>query len=47
MMGTDGESSPGDCQLIDISPGGAKLFANFDIPVERGSVRLAYQIHTS
>ena len=35
-----GESSPGDCQLIDISPGGAKLFAKFNIPVERGTVRL-------
>lgn len=35
-----GESSPGDCQLIDISPGGAKLFTKYDIPVERRSVRL-------
>ena len=25
---------------MDISPGGAKLFAKFDIPVERESVRL-------
>ena len=31
---TDIESSPGDCQLIDISPGGAKIFAHFDIPLE-------------
>ena len=37
--GMDIESSPGECQLIDISPGGAKLFAKFDIP-ERESVRL-------
>ena len=28
--GTDVESSPGECQLMDISPGGAKLFAKFD-----------------
>ncbi|WP_318615774.1 PilZ domain-containing protein [Sporosarcina sp. YIM B06819] len=34
------ESSPGDCQLIDISPGGAKIFAKFNIPVEHRSVRL-------
>lgn len=38
--GEERESHPGDCQLIDISPGGAKLFAKFDIPLERGSVRL-------
>ena len=38
--GQGGESSPGDCQLIDISPGGAKLFAKFNIPIEHGSVRL-------
>jgi PilZ domain len=36
----DVESSPGECQLIDISPGGAKLFAKFDIPLERESIRL-------
>jgi hypothetical protein len=38
--GTDVESSPGDCHLIDISPGGAKLFAKFNIPIEHESVRL-------
>ncbi|WP_186669207.1 PilZ domain-containing protein [Sporosarcina sp. BP05] len=38
--GTDVESSPGECCFLDISPGGAKLFAKFDIPVERESVRL-------
>ena len=30
--GTDVESSPGECHFLDISPGGAKLFAKFDIP---------------
>ncbi|WP_203245968.1 PilZ domain-containing protein [Sporosarcina beigongshangi] len=34
------ESSPGHCQLVDISPGGAKLFAKFNIPVENGTVHL-------
>ena len=38
--GTDVESSPGKCHFMDISPGGAKLFAKFDIPLERQSVRL-------
>lgn len=38
--GTDIESSPGECHFLDISPGGAKLFAKFDIPLERESVRL-------
>lgn len=38
--GEERESHPGDCQLIDISPGGAKIFTKFDIPVERGPVRL-------
>lgn len=32
--GVDRESSPGDCQLIDISPGGAKIFSHFDIPLD-------------
>lgn len=30
----------GECQQIDISPDGAKLFAKFDIPIERVSVQL-------
>ncbi|MEK5040772.1 PilZ domain-containing protein [Sporosarcina sp. FSL K6-3457] len=34
------ESRPGDCQLIDISPGGAKLFTKFNISGEHGAVRL-------
>lgn len=38
--GTDVVSSPGKCNFMDISPGGAKLFAKFDIPLERESVRL-------
>lgn len=38
--GKDVESSQGDCHFIDISPGGAKLFAKFDIPIEREPVRL-------
>jgi hypothetical protein len=38
--GKDAESSPGECHLMDISPGGAKLFAKFDIPIERESIRL-------
>lgn len=38
--GTDVESSPGECHFLDISPGGAKLFAKFDIPLESESVRL-------
>ncbi|MEK5071419.1 PilZ domain-containing protein [Sporosarcina sp. FSL K6-1508] len=38
--GTDTESSPGECHFMDISPGGAKLFAKFDIPLEREAVRL-------
>lgn len=38
--GTDTESSPGECHFMDISPGGAKLFAKFNIPLEREAVRL-------
>jgi hypothetical protein len=38
--GQESESSLDDCQLIDCSPGGAKLFEKFDIPVGRVSVRL-------
>ena len=38
--GTDTESSPGECHFMDISPGGAKIFAKFDIPLEREAVRL-------
>ncbi|WP_255457361.1 PilZ domain-containing protein [Sporosarcina sp. JAI121] len=38
--GTAKESSPGGCKLLDISPGGAKIFTNFNIPIEGESVRL-------
>lgn len=34
------ESGLGNCALIDLSPGGAKLFAKFDIPLERKPVQL-------
>ena len=45
---TDMESSPGDCQLIDISPGGAKIFAHFDIPLEGNlpvRLHLKFKLH--
>ena len=38
--GAGRESRPGDCYLIDISPGGAKIFAKFNIPLEHEAVRL-------
>ena len=37
------ESKMGDCSLVDLSPGGAKLFANFDIPLEHDPVKIHLQ----
>lgn len=34
------ESSLGHCSVIDLSQGGAKLFAEFNLPLERNPVRL-------
>lgn len=34
------ESNPGDCLLLDISPGGTKITTDFDLPVEKGPVSL-------
>ena len=39
-MEQDVKSSSGECYFLDFSLGGAKLFANFDIPLERESIRL-------
>ncbi|MCG3089622.1 PilZ domain-containing protein [Sporosarcina cyprini] len=33
-------SSPGGCQLMDISSGGAKLYTEYDIPIELHEVDL-------
>ena len=32
------ESNPGDCLLLDISPGGTKIATDFDLPSEKGPV---------
>ena len=32
------ESNPGDCLLLDISPGGTKIATDFDLPTENGPV---------
>lgn len=34
------ESSPGQCQLLDLSPGGAKIFTKFDIPLDQHPVSI-------
>ncbi|MFC5604669.1 PilZ domain-containing protein [Sporosarcina koreensis] len=34
------ESNPGDCFLLDISPGGTKIITDFDLPSEQGPVSL-------
>ena len=34
------ESKMGDCSLVDLSPGGAKLFADFELPLDRGPVKI-------
>lgn len=38
--GTVRESSPGYCQLLDMSPGGAKMITKFDIPLEQRPVTI-------
>lgn len=35
-----GESNPGTCRLLDISPGGTKIYSNFDMPDGRGPLHL-------
>lgn len=34
------KSNPGDCLLLDISPGGTKIITDFDLPTEQGPVSL-------
>lgn len=34
------KSKKGDCALVDLSPGGAKLLAEFDIPIEQDAVKI-------
>lgn len=34
------QSKLGECKLVDLSPGGAKLFSAFNIPVDGDDVRL-------
>ncbi|MFD1926902.1 PilZ domain-containing protein [Sporosarcina siberiensis] len=34
------KSKKGDCTLVDLSPGGAKLLAEFDIPFSRDAVNI-------
>ncbi|MFS0688479.1 PilZ domain-containing protein [Sporosarcina sp. 179-K 8C2 HS] len=40
------ESNPGDCLLLDISPGGTKIATDFNLPVEKEpvSVRLHFTL---
>ena len=38
--GTGKESGLGECFLIDLSPGGAKMYSKFDIPFQSDSVHL-------
>lgn len=40
------ESNPGDCLLLDISPGGTKIATDFDLPTENGplTVRLHFTL---
>jgi len=43
IMMTDGtgqESGLGDCSIIDLSPGGAKLYSKLNIPFQRDVVHL-------
>ncbi|MHA6258404.1 PilZ domain-containing protein [Sporosarcina sp. CAU 1771] len=40
VNGTRKESKLGHCTLIDLSPGGARLFAEFDIPLEGNPIQL-------
>lgn len=35
-----GESNPGTCELLDISPGGTKVFTEFNLPETRGPLQL-------
>ncbi|MCG7344388.1 PilZ domain-containing protein [Sporosarcina sp. ACRSL] len=39
VVGEDmNESNPGDCLLLDISPGGTKIATDFNLPIEKGPV---------
>jgi len=40
IIAEDKESGLGDCSLIDLSPGGAKLFSKFNIPFQKDTVHL-------
>lgn len=41
LPGGEGQQSKlGECKLLDLSPGGAKIFSKFDIPVRGEDVRL-------
>lgn len=40
LMSDGKESGVGNCQLIDLSPGGAKLLSSFNIPFQRDAVRM-------
>ncbi len=39
------ESNPGSCQLLDISPGGAKIETDFNIPTVKGQLSIAAQVY--
>lgn len=34
------ESKPGMCRLLDISPGGGKMYTNYEFPDVRGAVQI-------
>lgn len=34
------KSNPGECLLLDISPGGSKIITDFDLPSEKGPISL-------
>ncbi|HEX5565208.1 MAG TPA: PilZ domain-containing protein [Sporosarcina sp.] len=39
--GEERKSKPGECLLIDISPGGSKIYCEFDIPMDQKGVRMS------
>ncbi|MEK3935437.1 PilZ domain-containing protein [Sporosarcina sp. FSL W7-1349] len=41
ILKAEGQSNPGECKVLDLSPGGAKLYSTYDIPVGQKDVRLS------
>ncbi|MFS0575470.1 PilZ domain-containing protein [Sporosarcina sp. 179-K 3D1 HS] len=33
ILKAEGQSNPGECKMVDLSPGGAKLYSSYDIPI--------------